>query len=103
MGLLIVLDKRNQHGLGTMPKWDPKEKAGMCLGRSASNAGNVSLVWNLSTGYVSSQYQVVFNDNLSTFRCFTKYEAPPNWEQLVRDHYEDTDLECTDLHSTWNL
>ena len=75
----------------------------MCLGRSASNAGKIFLVWNLSTGYVSSQYHVVFDDNFSTFRCLTKSEAPPNWEQLVRDHSEGIDPECTDLDSTWNL
>ena len=71
----FVLDERNQSSLGTTPKWDPKSKEGLFLGRSSAHAGNVALVLNLETGHVSPQHHVVFDDNFSTIGYLTKYEA----------------------------
>ena len=58
---VYVLGARLQ-GAGFIPKWDDRVRVGAYVGRSPIRAGNVSLVLNLSTGHVSPQFHVVFNE-----------------------------------------
>ena len=60
---IYVLDARLQNSGGAgPPKWEPRSRIGVYLGHLPFPAGNVALVWNSSTGRVSPQYHVVFDD-----------------------------------------
>ena len=62
---VYVLDARLQ-GAGFIPKWDEQVRVDAYDGRSQIHAGNVSLILNLSTGHVSPQFHVVFDETFST-------------------------------------
>ena len=62
---VFSLDKDLQSGLGTIPKWNPRSSAGVYLGHSPDHASNVALVLSLTTGLVSPQYHVVFDDDFT--------------------------------------
>ena len=62
---VYVIDARLQ-GAGFIPKWDEQVRVGVYVGISPIQAGNVSLILNLSTGHVSPQFHVVFNKTFST-------------------------------------
>ena len=70
------------------PKWEPRSRIGLYLGHSPLHAGSVALVWNPTTGRVSPQYQVVFNDDFSTVPYMEAGTVPPHWEDLVTDRFE---------------
>ena len=64
---IYALDARLQDAGGAgPPKWEPRSKIGVYLGHSPLHAGIVALVWNPTTGRVSPQYHVVFDDDFST-------------------------------------
>ena len=64
---VYVLDSRLQSAGGPgPPKWEPRSRIGVYLGHSPFHAGSVALVFNPSTGRVSPQYHVVFDDEFST-------------------------------------
>ena len=63
---VYVLNKRLQGGIGGIPKWNPRADAGVYLGHSPDHASNVALILSLTTGLVSPQYHVVFDDNFTT-------------------------------------
>eukprot|EP00957_Ditylum_brightwellii_P197119 15017869-Ditylum_brightwellii.AAC.1 len=87
--LIFVLNSRSQSNTGIgPPKWDPKARVGIYLSHSSFHAGNVVLVLNLQTGYVSLQYHVVFDDEFSTAPYLQSSEPPPNWIDLVQTHTE---------------
>ena len=54
---VYVLDPRLQDGK-KVPKWQPRSKRGQFLGFSPEHSSRISLVRNLTTGYVSSQFLV---------------------------------------------
>ena len=60
---IYVLDTSLQNAVGAVPpKWDPRSCIRVYLGHSPFHAGTVELVCNLTTGRVSPQYQVVFEN-----------------------------------------
>ena len=54
---------KNDHKL---PKWDRRSRMGEFLGFSDKHSTLVATVRNLKTGYISSQYHVVFDDMFET-------------------------------------
>ena len=65
---IYVLDARLQSSGGAgPPKWEPRSRIGVYLGHSPYHAGSVALVWNPTTGRVSPQFHVVFDNHFSTF------------------------------------
>eukprot|EP00957_Ditylum_brightwellii_P130508 9956164-Ditylum_brightwellii.AAC.1 len=90
----FILDSRSQSdtGIGT-PKWDPKARAGIYLGHSTFNAGNVALVLNLQTNHVRPPYHVVFDDEFSTESfniALSWYEGESAHRNEPTDLIEDT-------------
>jgi hypothetical protein len=81
---VFVLDHRLQGGLGGSPKWDPRARVGIYLGRSPFHAGNVALVLNPCTGHISPQYHVVFDDDFTTVSSMREGTVPNSWGELVR-------------------
>jgi hypothetical protein len=51
-----------------IPKWMPRARLGIYLGFSTNHARNVALVLNPTTGLVSPQYHVRFDDLFETTR-----------------------------------
>ena len=74
-----VLDSRLQTNQKGVPKWYPRARLGIYIGRSPAHAGNVELVLNPNTGLVSPQYHVVFDDDFTTAPHLRKGTVPPNW------------------------
>jgi hypothetical protein len=60
-----VLDPRVQDGK-KLPRWQPKSRRGQFLGRSKKHASTIGQICNLSTGSVSTQFHVVYDDWFST-------------------------------------
>ena len=64
---MYVLDSRAQSAGGPCsPKWEPRCRIGVYLGHSPFHARSVALMFNPTTGLVSPQFHVVFEDSLST-------------------------------------
>lgn len=86
---IYCLDKKLQGGLGGIPKWNPRSNAGVYLGHSPDHSSNVALVLSLTTGLISPQYHVVFDDDFSTVDFIRSRKEPTNWENLCKHHTED--------------
>ena len=81
--LCYVLDHRLQLGLGQIPKWEPRSRMGIYVGRSPSHASNVDLILNPCTGHVSPQFHVVYDDDFLTVPYLCSVDVPPHWAKLV--------------------
>ena len=62
---VYVLNPKLQDGK-KIPKWDRRSRRGIYLGVSPYHSSTVHLVLNPSTGKVSPQYHVIFDDTFST-------------------------------------
>ena len=98
---VYVLDGRLQSSTMGVPKWEPRARLGIYLGRSPAHAANVALVLNSRTGLVSPQFHVVFDDDFSTVPHLRKGTPPPNWAKLVAGSREKSTTEHYDLTKTW--
>ena len=80
-----LLDARLQSAGGAgPPKWEPRSRIGVYLGHSPFHAVSVALVCNPTTGRVSPQYHVVFDNDFTTVPYMEAGTLPPNWEDLVK-------------------
>ena len=79
---VYVLESKVQSLAKCLLKWEPKVRVGIYLGRSSAHAGNVSLVLNLSTGHVSPQFHVVFDDDFTLVPAMRSKTVPANYEEL---------------------
>ena len=86
---VYVLNSKLQGGVGGIPKWEPRSRAGVYLGHSSEHASDVALVLNLTTGLVSPQYHVIFDDAFTTVESLRTKKEPSNWEVLCKNHTED--------------
>ena len=96
-----VLEKKLQSSSKGAPKWEPRARIGVYLGRSPAHAGNVALVLNPSSGHVSPQFHVVFDDEftlISALRCNT---VPANWADLVATSTESVSSPDVDSSKLW--
>ena len=96
-----VLDARAQVGQ-SIPKWDPKSRLGIYVGRSKNHAGNVALILNPRTLHVSPQFHVVFDDNFATIKYLHGKEVPPMWKDLVMKSSESSTDELYDVSKMYN-
>ena len=62
---VFVLDPKLQDGK-KIPKWNRRSRLGQFLGFSDEHSSLVANVQNLSTGFVSPQFHVVFDDLFQT-------------------------------------
>ena len=84
---VYALDEKLQ-GSSSLPRWKPRSRVGVYVGRSKYHASSVALVLNLETGNVSPQYHLTFDDTFSTIEYLCKRKIPPFWEDLVRTQSE---------------
>lgn len=84
---VYALNNRLQSG-GRIPKWNARARLGIHLGRSPRHARNVHLVLNTSTGLVSPQYHVEFDDYFETVRQDSSTSAHAGiWQRLSGLHH----------------
>ena len=84
-----------------MPKWEPRSRLGIYLGFSLCHSRDVALVMSPSTGNLSPQFHVVFNDECSTLLFLRQQREPPHWSKLVNQaRYLATD-QAYELSNTW--
>ena len=69
---------------GRVPKWNPRARRGIYLGMSPEHASNVALIYNPSTGYVSPQYHVVYNDDFTCVSTTKRPDMQSLWETLFK-------------------
>ena len=71
---MFVLDPKLQDGR-KIPKWNRCSRQGQFLGFSDEHSSLVANVRNLTTGYVSPQYHVVFDDLFQTVYASIDYDV----------------------------
>jgi hypothetical protein len=81
--------------------WKPRSRVGVYLGFSSYYASTVPLVLSTTTGLVSPQFHVVFDDNFSTVQSFKNNQLPTNWPELFNTtatSYVDEDFTSTNIY-----
>ena len=83
----VLAPKLTEAG-GKIPKWQPRSRRAQYVGVSPLHAENVALVRNLSSGFLSPQFHVVFDDWFET--CYSSADQiPPTWEDMcIFDRFE---------------
>ena len=79
---VCVLDPRMQDGQ-KLPKWEPQSRRAQHLGCSPLHASTVGLVRNLTTGNMSPQFHLVFDDWFETVHA-SGSEEPKEWQELIQ-------------------
>ena len=85
---VYVLDPTLQAGK-KLPRWEPRSRRGVFIGVGLStiHSSEVPLVLNLSTGSITAQYHVVFDDRFSTVQAIGPDDMPPtHWEYLCLEN-----------------
>ena len=91
-----VLDSQLQSSGIKIPKWKRRARLGQFLGFSSEHSTTVSLIRNVTTGKISPQFHVVFDDLFSTVSTtFNDLEKSLNevfsgseWKELLSTGYE---------------
>jgi hypothetical protein len=80
-----VLDSR-LHSTGSIgpPKWEPRSNIHVYLGHSPFHTRSVALVYNPSTGQLSPQYHVVFDDDFTMVPYMEAGTIPPHWSDILQ-------------------
>ena len=95
----------------SIPKWHRRARLGVYLGRSPNHAQSVALVMSLSTGLVSPQFHLKFDDLFETVKGEATF--PNNWKSATHfrkatqarkekasDPVRPTRTEVADRHDT---
>ena len=77
---VYVLDERLQGG-NKLPRWEPRARVGIHLGRSPHHAASVGLILNTETGHVSPQYHCVYDDLFETPKL--EVTNVSKWQELA--------------------
>jgi hypothetical protein len=99
---VYILDAGLQSGSIGPPKWDPRSRLGIYVGHSPAHAGSVALVLNPSTGHVSPQYHIAFDDDFTTVPNLRSGTVPADWRKLAQDSSEQVTDAAYDLAQTWS-
>ena len=79
-----VLDGCLQSNPKGVPKWEPRAQVRVYMGHSPSHAKSVTLVLNPTSGHISPQFHVVFDDNFGIIPYMREGTIPPHWDELVQ-------------------
>ena len=85
-----------------LPRWNPRSKVGVHLGKSSEHAGNVSLILDPTTNFASAQFHIVHDDDFTSVLRKRTDILPPDWRNLFK-HYDEAsedDLLNTPLIAT---
>jgi hypothetical protein len=78
---IFVLDPLLQQG-HKIPRWKPRSRVGVYLGLSPNHASSVPLILSTTTGLVSPQFHVVFDDHFTTTNSLHDNALLSNWSTL---------------------
>ncbi len=93
---VFVLDPQLQSGQ-KLPRWQPRSRQGVYMGLSSIHSSEVPLVLNTSTGSITPQFHVVFDDSFSTVASLGDDTEPPTfWNDLCLENTEYIPTESTD-------
>ena len=99
-----VLEPKLTTAGGKIPKWKPRSRRGQYVGVSPVHAESVSLIRNLTTGYISPQYHIVFDEKFETIYN-DESNPPPTWEDMcIFNRWEtefDESIEPPPLEDHW--
>jgi hypothetical protein len=97
-----IMDSR-LHNVGSIgpPKWEPRSNIHVYLGHSPFHAGSVALVYNPSTGHVSPQYHVVFDNDFTMVPYTEAGMIPPHWSDLLQTSSEMASKQAFQLAQAW--
>jgi hypothetical protein len=103
---IFVLDPTLQQG-HKLPHWKTCSRVGVYLGHSPLHASSIPLVLSTTTGLVSPQFHVVYNDHFTTTTCLAMNTLPENWKHLLATsstNYVDDDFDPQKFStSSWYL
>ena len=97
---VFVLDPQLQSGQ-KLPRWQPRSRQGVFMGLSSIHSSEVPLVLNMSTGSITPQFHVVFDDSFSTVPSLQRENDPPSfWNDLCLENtvYIPTDVPLKNGH-----
>ena len=81
---VYVLDPKLQDG-GKLPKWSPRARRGMFVGYSKQHSSLVPLGLNITTGKITPQFHVVFDDKFETVVSLPKGTTlRDEWMDILR-------------------
>ena len=86
---VYVLSPTLQSG-NKIPRWEPRSKRGVFCGLSTIRSSEVPQVLNLTTGSITTQFHVVFDDLFTTVAPVERESDPPS-------HWNDLRLEQTEF------
>ena len=93
---VYVLDPALQDGK-KIPKWNPRARLGLFLGFSEQHLSQVPLILNVTTGKISPQYHVIFDDKFDTVHSLSKGDSvEKQWQDVLKLGYDcflDTDFD----------
>ena len=78
---VYVLNEKQQSSKGE-PKWLPRSRVGVYLGKSREHANSVSYVLNLKTDNISPQYHCVYDDDFTTVNAAKDADKIKLWSGL---------------------
>jgi hypothetical protein len=101
---VFVLDPSLQQG-HKIPRWKPRSRVVVYLCLSPDHASSIPLVLSTTSGIVSPQFHVVFDDYFTTTKCLQTNELPISWptllatssEKFVDDSFDSTSF----IYSSW--
>ena len=74
---------------GKIPRWEPRSKRGVFCGLSTVHSSEVPQVLNLTTGSITTQFYVVFDDLFTIVHSVEREEEPPSqWQDLCLEQTE---------------
>lgn len=101
----FVLEPKLQKGGIKIPKWAPRSRQGIFVGFSKLHSSLIGLILNRTTGSITAQFHLVFDDSFSTVHS-DEDTVPDTWNHLItrpsaRLHAELDDDEYSDLSDEW--
>ncbi len=82
--------------------YEPRSHLGVYRGHSPYHVQNIALILNLSTGLVSPQYHVVYDDDFTTVDSLKLRTVPTYWPDLYQNNSELVTVVPFQLPSEWN-
>ena len=98
-----VLDPKLQDGK-KLPKWSTRSRRGQFLGISDNHSRHIGTIRNLTTGYVSPQFHVVYDELFGTVFARDGPFDPDVWNNLFLNHrgyVPDEDDVAPELADEW--
>ena len=100
-----VLDPKLQDGK-KIPKFEPRSRQGLNLGWSPKHASTVPLVLNMTTGHISPQFHVLYDDWFTTVGTDAQGDPEPiddeKWTELLgEERFQFDGNEPVELEDEW--